>query len=349
MKAITVIPGTPASARLDDLAEPARTEGEVLVETLAVGVCGTDREILEGAYGTPPPGCQRLVIGHESLGRVVDAPSGTAVSPGSLVVGIVRRPDPVPCPSCAVGEWDMCRNGLYTEHGIKGLDGFARERFRVHADALVRVDDRLGMRGVLVEPCSIVAKGWSQIDRIGARAHWAPKRALILGAGPVGLLAALLGVQRGLDVHVLDRIADGPKPTLVARLGATYHHGEVRNACRDADVVVECTGASSLVFQAMECVAPAGIVCLAGVSSGHRLLSVDAGALNNELVLENNVVFGTVNANRRHYEAAEAALARADAAWLDALVTRHVPLARWTEAYAPPTADDVKTTIVFAA
>jgi threonine dehydrogenase-like Zn-dependent dehydrogenase len=347
MKAITVIPGTAASARLDDIAEPDRAEGDVLVETVAVGVCGTDREILEGAYGTPPPGRERLVLGHESLGRVLDAPSGSGLSPGSMVVGIVRRPDPVPCPSCAVGEWDMCRNGLYTEHGIKGLDGFARERFLARGDALVRIDDGLGTRGVLLEPCSIVAKGWLQIDRIAARAHWAPRRALILGAGPVGLLAAMLGVQRGLEVHVLDRVADGPKPTLVARLGATYHLGDVRDVCTDADVVIECTGASSLVFQAMECVAPTGIVCLAGVSSGHRLLTIDAGALNNELVLENNVVFGTVNANRTHYEAAEAALGRADPAWLDALVTRRVPIARWTEAYAAPTANDVKTVLVF--
>jgi len=346
MKGITVRPGTPASARLEDLPEPERAEGMVLVQTLAIGVCGTDREILDGAYGTPPPGRERMVLGHESLGRVIDAPTHSGFSAGNLVAGIVRRPDPVPCASCAVGEWDMCRNGRYTEHGIKALDGFARERFVASPDSLVRVSDALGLRGVLLEPTSIVAKAWLQVERIGARAQWTPRRALVLGAGPVGLLAALLGVQRGLEVHVLDRVTEGPKPTLAARLGATYHHGTVAEACTDIDVVLECTGASSLVFEAMRCVAPSGIVCLAGVSSGHRLLSVDAGALNNELVLENNVVFGTVNANRTHYEAAEAALARADAAWLDALIARRVPLERWSEAYEPQ-AGDVKTIVVF--
>ena len=348
MKAITVRPGTPDSARLEEVPDPARSDGDVLVETLAIGVCGTDREILEGAYGTAPPGRDRLILGHESLGRVLDAPTGSGLAAGNLVVGIVRRPDPVPCPSCAVGEWDMCRNGLYTEHGIKELDGFARERYLAPADALVRVNDSLGVRGVLLEPASIVAKGWLQIDRIGTRAHWAPSRALVLGAGPVGLLAALMGRQRGLEMHVLDRVADGPKPQLVQQLGATYHHGTVKDVCRDVDVVLECTGASALLFEAIRCVSPTGIVCLAGVSSGHRPISVDAAALNNELVLENNVVFGTVNANRTHYETAEAALAAADPAWLDALITRRVPLARWIEAYAPGAEHDVKTVLTFS-
>lgn len=348
MKAITVRPGTPASARLEDVPDPDRSEGDVLVETLAIGVCGTDREILDGAYGTAPPGRERLIIGHESLGRVLDAPTGSGLAAGSLVVGIVRRPDPVPCASCAVGEWDMCRNGLYTEHGIKELDGFARERFVAGADALVRVTDSLGMRGVLLEPASIVAKGWLQVDRIGARAHWAPRRALVLGAGPVGLLAALIGAQRGLEMHVLDRVGSGPKPQLVQRLGATYHHGTVKEVCRDVDVVLECTGASALLFEAIRCVSPSGIVCLAGVSSGHRPVSVDAGALNNGLVLENNVVFGTVNANRTHYEAAEAALAAADPAWLDALITRRVPLSQWADAYTSAGEDDVKTVLMFS-
>src|SRR5215212_1122355 len=192
VQAVTVLPGQAGSARLDDLAEPPPEEGPVLVETLAVGVCGTDLEIANGEYGWAPPGHRRLVLGHESLGRVVQAPEGGGLEPGDLAVGIVRQPDPVPCESCAAGEWDMCRNGRYTEHGIKGLDGFARERYRADADALVRVDASLGLRGVLLEPASVVAKGWEHVDRIGARARWAPRRVLVCGAGPVGLLAALI-------------------------------------------------------------------------------------------------------------------------------------------------------------
>jgi threonine dehydrogenase-like Zn-dependent dehydrogenase len=211
----------------------------------------------------------------------------------------------------------------------------------------VKVDPALGRLGVLLEPASVVAKAWEHIERIGSRAAWSPRRVLVTGAGPIGLLAALLGVQRGLDVHVLDRVDSGPKPELVTDLGATYHHGSVADACAGADVVIECTGVGQLVFDAMADLAPGGIVCLAGVSASGRELSVDPGALNRSMVLGNEVVFGSVNANRRHYEAAAGALARADAGWLGRLVTRRVPLDRWTDALTREP-DDVKVVIDFA-
>jgi glucose 1-dehydrogenase len=347
MQALTVLPTQPRSAGLTALPEPSLAEGSVLVETLAVGVCGTDVEIVEGLYGSPPPGRQRLVLGHESIGRVLQAPKDGHFRAGDLVVGIVRKPDPVPCSSCAVGEWDMCRNGRYTEHGIKEVDGFAVERFRIAPECLVRVDPRLGPLGVLLEPTSVVAKAWEQIDRIGARAHWQPKQVLVTGAGPIGLLAALLGVLRGLEVHVLDRVVDGPKPELVKALGATYHSESVEDAGRESDIVVECTGAGQLVWDVMKKAAPGGIVCLTGVSTGGRTLGVDVGAFNRELVLENNVVFGTVNANRRHYQAAADALGQADPAWLEHLITRRVPVRQWPEALVRQP-HDVKTVIEFA-
>jgi len=346
VQAVTVLPGQAGSARLDDLAEPPPEEGPLLVETLAVGVCGTDLEIANGEYGWAPPGHQRLVLGHESLGRVVQAPEGGGLEPGDLVVGIVRQPDPVPCESCAAGEWDMCRNGRYSEHGIKELDGFMRQRYRIHPDHVVKLDPSLARTGVLLEPTSVVAKAWEQIDRIASRAVWRPRVALVTGAGPIGLLAALLGVQRGLEVHVLDRVTTGPKPKLVADLGATYHTGTVADAGPHADVVVECTGVGQLVFDAMDKVAPDGIVCLSGVSPAGRTLTIDAGALNRELVLQNDVVFGTVNANRRHYEAAAAALVGADQAWLERLISRRVRVGDWAEAMQRRP-DDVKTVIDF--
>src|SRR3954447_19032472 len=129
MRALTTVPLTPHSLELSDVPEPTPAEGDLLVDGLAVGVCGTDKEIARGEYGEAPPGHDRLVIGHESLGRVREAPEGSGLSAGDLVVGIVRRPDPVPCPNCGVGEWDMCRNGEYTERGIKGRDGYLSERF----------------------------------------------------------------------------------------------------------------------------------------------------------------------------------------------------------------------------
>jgi glucose 1-dehydrogenase len=346
VRAITVLPGQAGSARLEDVPEPPAEEGSVLVETLAVGVCGTDLEIANGEYGWAQPGRQRLVLGHESLGRVVEASDGGGLEPGDLVVGIVREPDPVPCESCAVGEWDMCRNGRYTEHGIKELDGFMRERYRIAPRHAVKVDPGLARTGVLLEPTSVVAKAWEQIERIASRTVWRPRAVLVIGAGPIGLLAALLGVQRGLEVHVLDRVTAGPKPKLVAALGAAYHTGTVADAGPHADVIVECTGVGQLVFDAMDKAAPDGIVCLTGVSSAGRSLTIDAGALNRELVLQNDVVFGTVNANRRHYEAAAVALVRADQAWLEGLISRRVGLGEWADAMQRRP-DDVKTVIDF--
>ena len=187
MRAITVLPGVACSARLEEVPEPAECDGPVLVRTLALGVCGTDREILNGSYGFAPPGQQRLVLGHESLGLVEAAPDGCGLVPGDLVVGVVRRPDPEPCVACAAGEWDMCRNGRYTERGIKQLDGFCAERWRSDPGFTVRVDPRLGLPAILLEPASVLAKAWEHIERIGTRAprlarahHRAPRDARAL-------------------------------------------------------------------------------------------------------------------------------------------------------------------------
>src|ERR671934_2554408 len=230
MRAITVRPGEAGSVRLEDVAEPPPEDGPVLVETLAVGVCGTDLEIVAGEYGWAPPGSERLILGHESLGRVLEAPDGSGLEAGDLVVGIVRRPDPEPCPNCAVGEWDMCRNGRYTERGIKELHGYCSERYRIEPEFAVKVDPSLERVGVLLEPTSVVAKAWEHVERIGRRAAWEPRKALVTGAGPIGLLAALLAMERGLGKHLLDRVTDGPKPKLVRDLGATYHAGSVEEA-----------------------------------------------------------------------------------------------------------------------
>jgi threonine dehydrogenase-like Zn-dependent dehydrogenase len=347
MRALTVVPGQANSIRLDEVASPPQSEGAVLVRALALGICGTDREIIAGKYGWAPAGSDRLIIGHESLGQVEEAPAGCGLKAGDLVVGIVRRPDPVPCPACAAGEWDMCRNGQYTERGIKERNGYGAEQFRLEPDFTVPIDPALGHLGVLMEPTSIVAKAWEQVQRIGARsAYWRPHVALITGAGPVGLLAALIGQQRGYELHVLDRNNDGPKPDLARALGATYHAGDIGTL--EPDIVIECTGASSVVLDVMSRNAPEGIVCLAGVSSGGHKLQFDIGQLNRDMVLENDVVFGSVNANRRHYRAAAEALAKADKDWLARLITRRVPLARWQEAFEQRP-DDIKVVLDFAA
>jgi threonine dehydrogenase-like Zn-dependent dehydrogenase len=321
MQAVTVVPGTAGSARFESVAEPDPSLGSVVVEAVAVGICGTDAEIAGGEYGWAPPGEERLILGHESLGRVLD-PGPTGLAVGDHVVGIVRRPDPMPCPNCAVGEWDMCSNGRYTERGIKEVHGFMSERWRIEPEYVVRVDPSLGILGVLLEPTTVVAKAWEQILTIGQRTFWDPRTVLVVGAGPIGLLAALIGVQRNLDVHVLDRVTDGPKPALVADLGATYHSGSIDDLGLRPDIVVECTGVGTLVKQAAHAVAPGGIVCLTGVGSPTTTSSESVSALATDAVLNNLVVFGSVNANRRHYYRAAKALARTDREWLERLITR---------------------------
>lgn len=158
MLALTVVPAQPGSVDLTEVPDPEPGSGELLADGLAVGICGTDREIAGGEYGWAPPGRSRLVLGHESLGRVRSAPPGSGFAPGDLVVGVVRRPDPVPCGACAHGEFDMCRNGRYTERGIKELDGYASQRWTVEPDYAVRLDPRLAELGVLMEPTTVVAK-----------------------------------------------------------------------------------------------------------------------------------------------------------------------------------------------
>jgi 2-desacetyl-2-hydroxyethyl bacteriochlorophyllide A dehydrogenase len=345
-RALSVGTSTPRSLALDEVPVAAGTAGDVLVETRAVGLCGTDREIVEGQYGSAPPGESRLILGHESIGRVVSAPANTGFSPGDWVVGIVRRPDPVPCPSCAAGEWDMCRNDRYTECGIRERHGFGRDLYVIEPEYLVKVEPGLGELGVLVEPASVVAKAWEHALHVGARAHFEPKRVLVTGAGTIGLLAALFGTQRGFDVHVLDRKTDGPKPELVRTLGAKYHSGPLEEAGRGWDLIFECTGAPSLFFAAIHAAAPSGIVCLTGVSAGGKRVVVDPAELNRELVLENKVVFGSVNANRRHYQQASAELCSADRDWLQRLITHRFPVERWRDAFAVD-ADGVKTILTF--
>jgi threonine dehydrogenase-like Zn-dependent dehydrogenase len=328
---------------VQDIEEPQREQGSVLVRALALGVCGTDRDLIEGNYGEAPPGRERIILGHESLGRVIEAPTGSGFSTGDLVVGIVRHPDPEPCINCALGEWDMCRNGKYTERGIKQADGFGAERWRADPGFLVKVDPRLGHAGVLLESASVLAKAWEHVERIGLRSRWAPRTALVTGAGPVGLMAALMGVQAGLEVHVMDHNEDGPKPRLVRDLGAIYH---TRFPPFEPDIVIECTGKADVIEQAVTGSAPGSIVCLTGLGGGEHAASFDVATLNQSMVLENRVLFGTVNANFRHYHDAARALARADRGWLEQLITRRVPLEDWREAYEKQRGD-VKTVLVF--
>ena len=346
MKAITVEPGKPGTARYDDVPEPEVHEGSVLVEAVSVGVCGTDVEIVEGKYGWAPPGRARLVLGHESLGRVVDPGASTSLAEGDLVVGIVRRPDPVPCPNCAVGEWDMCRNGRYTERGIKEIHGFMSERWRIEPEYAIKVDRSLGILGVLLEPMTVVTKALEQVVMVGQRAFWEPKTVLVTGAGPIGLLAALRLSTRDVQVHVLDRAETGPKPDMVRALGATYHTGSVMDLGFDPDVIVECTGVGSLIADSIQKIGAGGIVCLTGVGTGGVAGQVVADVAA-AAVLKNNVLLGSVNANKRHWYKAAQNLARADRKWLGRLITRREKPEHFEQALERRP-DDIKVVVQFA-
>jgi threonine dehydrogenase-like Zn-dependent dehydrogenase len=346
MKAITVEPRKPGTVRYEDIPEPDVREGSILVEAVAAAVCGTDVEIAEGKYGWAPPGRARLVLGHESLGRVVDPGGSASFKKGDLVVGIVRRPDPVPCPNCAVGEWDMCRNGQYTERGIKEIDGFMSERWRIEPEYAIKIDPSLGILGVLLEPTTVITKALEQVLAVGQRAFWEPKTLLVTGAGPIGLLAAAVARLRGAEVHVLDRVETGLKPDLVHALGATYHSGRVVDLGFEPDVIVECTGVGSVIGDSMQKVGAGGVLCLTGVGAGdiasRAVADVAAAA-----VLKNNVMVGSVNANKRHWYKASERLAQLDRKWLSRLITRYEKPENYRQALDRKP-DDIKVVIQFS-
>ena len=328
MKAIAIVPGRPETAGLIDLPEPPAADGSVLVQTRWIGICGTDTEIAVDGIGVPPPGEERLVLGHESLGEVIEAPADSNLSPGDLVVAVVRRPDPLPCPACAADEWDMCQTGGYVERGIVGYHGYGSERFRIDTRFAVRLDPALGDLGVLLEPTTVVAKAWEHAMRIGARSWFQPRVALVTGAGPIGLLAALLARQRGLETHVVDLVTGAqaaagsrarcalPRRTRL-RAGRRAGHRDRVHGHRSSDP---------------RCVAADGAWrrrALTGLAHDDRTIEVQSGAINKELVYGNRVVFGSVNAARRHYDQAADALAQADPGWLAQLITRRVTPEEW--------------------
>ena len=243
----------------------------------------------------------------------------------------------------------MCSNGGYTERGIKQVDGFMSQRWRIEPEYAVKVDSALGALGVLLEPTTVVAKAWEHIASIGRRTFWDPSTVLVLGAGPIGLLAALIAVQYGggAEVHVLDRATSGRKPALVEALGAHYHAGQISELGLHPDVVVECTGAAPLIRGAAEAAAPGAIICLTGVGPPIVPDASRPTSLMTDAVLKNLVLFGSVNANRRHYYRAAQVLARADPSWLEQLVTRRVAPEQFEQALEREP-DDIKAVVEFA-
>lgn len=352
MKAIAVAPGT-RKLELIDLPRPrlARSS-DVLVRVLDVGVCGTDREICAFEYGTPPAGSEHLVIGHEALGEVVEVgPAVTRVRPGDLVVPMVRRPCGRPeCRACQESRQDFCYTGLFHERGIKEAHGFMTEFVADDERYMNVVPAALRDVGVLAEPLTIAEKALRQIDDVQARLPWVCRhelgkpagychRAVVLGAGPVGLLGAMALAATGFEVTVYSREpAPNPKSELVNAIGARYVSAQDATpeqlAARvgNIDVVYEASGASAVSFELMRVLGTNGVFVFTGVPGRKAPISLDADLLMKRMVLNNQVLFGTVNADRLAFESAIRHLEEFDARWpkpLRALITGRFPVSSY--------------------
>ncbi len=338
MRAVAVIPGQPGSVHLAELPRPAledvpRGRG-VLVKVLAVGVDGTDKEINAAEYGAAPEGSDVLVIGHESFGRVeAVGPAVTELVPGDYVVATVRRPGTSLYD--LIGTNDMTTDNVYYERGINLRHGYMAEYYVDDVEYLVRIPGGLRDIAVLLEPTTVVEKGIAQAYEIQRRLRvWKPRKAAVMGAGTVGLLAAMALRLRGLDVTVfgLDR-----KPylnsDLIEALGARYESTRdlpVRDGAAKHgpfDLIFEATGFSPIVFESMQALARNGVLVLSSVTGGDRTVEVPADRINLEFVLGNKVMVGTVNANREYFETGVKDLAQCEAqypGWLGRLLTHRV-------------------------
>jgi len=322
MKAIAVIPGK-REVKLIQQEEPRVTStSQVKLRMLEAGVCGTDKEICAFQYGTPPQGCDYLVIGHESLGEVVEVGSAvTRVKPGDLVVPMVRRPCPHDyCPACRSDRQDFCFTGDFRERGIKEAHGFMTEFVVDHEKYMNPVPKELRDVAVLVEPLTIAEKGLAQVWQVQQRLPWGCPvepgkaqahchRAVVLGAGPVGLLGAMALVNYEFDTYVYSREpAPNPKSVLLESIGAKYISSEsvpiegLAKIIGNIDLIYEATGASSLSFAMMKVLGTNGIFVFTGVPGRKGPIEVDTDLMMRNLVLKNQVIFGTVNAGRDSFE-----------------------------------------------
>jgi threonine dehydrogenase-like Zn-dependent dehydrogenase len=356
MQAVTVTPGQRDSLRVLDIPDVQSEGTQVVVRVLQAGLCGTDAEITSGLYGEAPAGSPYLVLGHENLGFVESAPAGSPFSAGDLVVSTVRRPCPERCRPCRAGESDMCLTGHYLERGIQGLHGFMSERYVEDPQYVVAVPARLRPLAVLVEPMTVAQKALEQTFRIQGRMSWAPRQAVVLGAGPVGILAAAAMRLRGLEVTVASREAEGStRDALLREAGIAYVSTagtpieELPHRLGPIDLVLEATGAAAVIAPAMSILGRDGVCVLASVTEVGRKWEIDLGTWNREMVLGNRLVFGTVNAARRHFEAAVRDVAAAEErlpGWMGRFITRRLPFTEASRALVR-SPQDIKTVLDF--
>jgi glucose 1-dehydrogenase len=335
MRAIVVKPGEKDSIHMRDMPDPKLEPDLVAVRMLRVGLCGTDAEINQGMYGKPPDGEEFLILGHENFGVVEEVGKKVkGFKADDLVVSTVRRPCGH-CYACAHGENDMCLSGDYQERGIMRRHGFMADYYVESPQWLNKIPTALQDIGVLLEPMSVVEKGIDQAYRLQKRLLWQPKTALALGAGPVGLLAAAVLRARGLDTYVVGREpASDVRAQLAGKIGATYLSVadktlfEVQKEMPPVDLAIEATGAASVAFTAIQVLGRNGVLCLLSVTGGFKTADEPIEKINQLLVLGNRVVFGSVNANPRHFAMGVKDLAIIDRKWpgvLKQLITNRLP------------------------
>ncbi|MFL5964163.1 MAG: alcohol dehydrogenase catalytic domain-containing protein [Gaiellaceae bacterium] len=334
MLALVTEPAVPHSTRVADVPEP--TGDGVLLRVLEVGVCGTDREISEGLFGVPAEGSS-LVLGHESLARVER--DGHGFSKGDLVTATVRR-SCRHCLACEEGAPDSCLTGDYFERGITRLDGFARELVVEDPAQLIRIPPSLGRLGVLVEPTSICQRAIRHALTIGRRQPWQLERALVVGAGAIGMISTYLLRLAGVEVWTASL---EPRSELVPASGARYVStsdtslADLRDETGGFDLVVSAVPDAQAMADSLGLLRRSGIACLLGVDGREQTVSIDGPTIGLDAVLENRVLFGSVNAHRQDWLAAVDSLDRARERWpeaLEAFVGRRVPLDRFAEAFA---------------
>jgi threonine dehydrogenase-like Zn-dependent dehydrogenase len=315
MRAIAMFPRQ-RELRIIEVPAPTMVgERDVTVRIREVGICGTDREILALQHGAPPPGSDRLILGHEAFGEVVAVGSGVrSLEAGDLVAITVRRPcDVATCVACRVGRQDLCISGAFRERGIKEADGFMAELVVEDEGNLVRIPKVLAEVGVLVEPLSVAAKAAFDLEAILRRFPWEPTnlRALVLGAGPIGLLGAMMLVARDIDTSVYSlEPKDSDRARLVESFGGEYvsardtQLAELTKRIGKVDVIFEAVGHSGVAFGALETLAPNGVCIFSGIPGGTKPTEIELDSVMRNLVLQNQMVFGTVNAARAAFATA---------------------------------------------
>ena len=347
MKAAAMFPARKSLEVLNDFPAPKLdSPTAVKLRVLNVGVCGTDREIASFQYGFPPPnGSDFLVMGHECLGEIIEAgPEVKDFKPGDLAIPMVRRPcDHPECVPCRAGRQDFCSTGDYKERGIKQMHGFLTEQIVDDARYMNHVPQAIREVAVLVEPLTIAEKGLIQALEIQKRLPWGDQkhRAVVLGAGPVGLLGAMALRNAGFDVVVYSRSREpDPSIDITKAIGATYVSSQDQSIEQMAkqvgniDLVYEATGSSKFAFDVLPMLATNGLFILTGVPGKHPPGQIDTDKIMGNMVLKNQCLLGTVNAGKDAFQNAVKDLAAFYAAWPDAvkgLITGRFPLEKFAE------------------